>query len=138
MNWLQDVLDNIQMASNENTIPTEEFFIKMDGKANPRSMTKIRKIIEDYNIFVIENMKYIEDNEQIYDSIVEKTNDIIFQIKKMKLKNILTINRLIETSLELEKNNNKNFTKKNNNRYTRKILNILYKTDTDKFLLNFL
>lgn len=137
MNWLQDVLNNIQMASNENTTPTENFFIKMDGKANSRSMSKIRRLIEEYNFFIIENIKHIDDDDQTYELIVEKTNEVILQLRKMKLKNIITINRLIETALELEKNNNKDLTKKHNNKHTRKILNMLYKSDKDKFLINF-
>ncbi len=137
MNWLQDVINNIQMSSNENSTPTEDFFNKINGKANSRSMNKIKKIIVDYDDFVSENIKHIEENDQAYDLIVEKTNEVILQIRKMNIKNAITINRLIETSLEIEKNNNKESTKKFNNKYTRKILNILYKVDRDKFLNNF-
>ena len=45
MNWLQEWLDKIQGASKTTTIPTENFFIKMDGTASSVQVTKVMKII---------------------------------------------------------------------------------------------
>ena len=60
------------------------------------------------------------------------------ELKKIKIGNIVTINRLIEIALGLESNVNTG--KKvigTNTKHTRKILNYLYKMDKEKFLSNF-
>lgn len=56
----------------------------------------------------------------------------------MKIKNIVTINRLIELALGLssEKGASKSRTY-NPEKYKRKILNLLYKIDKNRFLANF-
>lgn len=139
MNWLQEILNNIQMAKNENTIPTEEFFIKMDGVGNNRQIAKIRLLIEEYNLFVKDMLLSEDDNEILYDGLIEKSKEIINKLKCIKIGNIITINRLIETSLGIDKfNNNINTRKHRDFKYTRKILNLLYRMDKDKFLINFI
>ena len=132
MNWLEEILSEIQMSSTENTVPTENFFIKMDGKANNRQMSKIVNLIEDYDKFYKSHI----ENEDDIEMISEKYRELIEKIKSIKIGNPVTINRLIETSLDIEtvyKTKEKN----PNSKYTRKILNCLYKASPDKFLNNF-
>lgn len=139
MNWLQEELNTIQMASNENTIPTEEFFVKMDGVGNNRQMAKIRLLVEEYDSYVKELLLSYEENEVAYENFIEKSHEIIEKLKSIKIGNIITINRLIETSLNIDKyNNNKHTRNHNDSKYTRKILNLLYRMNKDKFLINFI
>lgn len=136
MNWLQEILDNIQMASNENTTPTEEFFIKMNGKGNAYQMTKIIKIVQEYDNFILDNL-HRQDDEDFIGELLEYIENIKTTLSKIKIGNIITINRLIETSLGLEKLNN-NFKENQSIKYTRKLLNLLYKMNKEKFLINFI
>ena len=132
MNWLEEILSEIQMSSTENTIPTENFFIKMDGKANNRQMSKIVNLVEDYDKFY----KFHIDNDDDIEIISERYRELIEKIKNIKIGNPVTINRLIETSLDIEtvyRTKEKN----PNSKYTRKILNCLYKASPNKFLSNF-
>ena len=109
MNWLEEWLDKIQNVPSTNTIPTKEFFIKMCGNSNRRQMTKIRELVEVYD-------RYIK-----YYSI-----------------SVMTINRLIETAFGLEANNNRSLFYKETQKYTREMLNLLYKMDKKRFLDNFI
>jgi hypothetical protein len=135
MNWLEEVLDTIQMASNDAATPTEEFFIKMNGRGHDRQMSKIRNIVEQYDMFVKNNINNLDDDNLIF--FLDKSAGFIEEIKKMKIGNIITINRLIETALGLEKNNGGKKVEINANKYTVKMLNLLYKTNKDKFMVNF-
>lgn len=138
MNWLEDWINKIQNASTVETIPTEQFFIKMKGKPNNRQMTKIRSIIEEYDNYVKQCYMSNLDSEVLNECIMERTKVLIHDMSSIKIGNIITINRLIEMALGLETSigMSKN-TKGKGTKYTRKILNILYKTNKDKFLLNF-
>ena len=74
----------------------------------------------------------------IAEKIIEESNVLLDELNKIKIGNIVTINRLIETSLGLE--TGVGASKKLigvNTRYTRKMLNCLYKMNKDKFLINF-
>jgi len=136
MNWLQDILDNIEMSDNSNAIETDYFFIKMNGTANNRQVSKIKELAEKYDKFIKNTFTLELEDKDFFNTIEVETNNVIQEIKKIKIGNIVTINRLIETSLDLEKNRNKDIYI-TNNKYTRKILNLLYKSNKDKFLLNF-
>ena len=132
MNWLEEILSEIRMSSTENSIPTEDFFIKLEGKANNRQMSKIVNLIDDYDRFYKSHI----ENEDDIEIISEKYRELIEKIRSIKIGNPVTINRLIETSLDIEtiyKTKEKN----PNSRYTRKILNCLYKASPSKFLSNF-
>lgn len=138
MNWLEEWLDKIQGSSTSDTTPTEDYFIKMNGKPNNRQMSKIRSLIEKYDLFA-KSIHISDFNEEIIaDKLVKESNSLLDELKKVKIGNIITINRLIETSLGLE--TGVGASKKLigiNTRYTRKMLNYLYKMDKDKFLINF-
>ena len=138
MNWLEEWLDKIQGASTSDTIPTSEFFIKMNGKPNNRQMSKIRSLIEKYDNFVKSLHINESDEEIIAEKLVDESKDLLEELNKIKIGNIVTINRLIETSLGLE--TGVGASKKligATTRYTRKMLNCLYKMNKDKFLINF-
>lgn len=138
MNWLEEWLNKIKGSSTSNTLPTSNFFIKMNGKPNNRQMSKIRTLIEAYDSFV--KYIYISETEEevIIENLVRESNLLLSELKKIKIGNIVTINRLIEIALGLESNVNTG--KKvigTNTKHTRKILNYLYKMDKEKFLSNF-
>lgn len=138
MNWLEDCINKIQNASTIETIPTSAFFIKMNGEANRRQMTKMMKIIEDYDLSVKSAKINILDSEEYISFLSEKNSEIISELSKIKIKNVVTINRLIEIALGLssETGASKNRTY-NPEKHTRKILNLLYKVNKNKFLVNF-
>lgn len=139
MNWLEEVLNTIQMASNENSIPTEDFFIKMNGLGNNRQMSKIRTLVEEYDNFIKYIISNIDDEDLLFNNISSKTNEVMNMLRNIKIGNVITINRLIETTLNIDKaNNNINSSKHNDCKYTRKMLNLLYKMNKDKFLINFI
>lgn len=138
MNWLEGWLNKIQGISTSNTTPTSDFFVKMEGKPNNRQMSKIRSLVEKYDLFV--KSIYVTESEEdtIADKIVAESDSLLEELKKIKIGNLVTINRLIETSLGLE--TGVGASKKLlgiNTRYTRKMLNCLYRMDKDKFLNNF-
>ena len=138
MNWLEEWIDKIQGSSTADTIPTSEFFIKMNGKPNNRQMSKIRALVEKYDLFV-KAIHITEDDEEIIaEKIINESNNLSNELSKIKIGNIVTINRLIETSLGLE--NGVGASKRLigiSTKYTRKMLNALYKMDKEKFLINF-
>ena len=139
MNWLEDWINKIQNASTSDTLSTESFFIKMKGKANDKQMTKIMQLVQEYDSFVKNTkLKYIDDDEEYNKQICEKSKEVTESIKKIKIGNIITINRLIEIALGLSNEEGASKRRKYSpEKYTRKILNLLYKTNKEKFMLSF-
>lgn len=140
MNWTEECLNSIQGASIKNTTPTEDFFIKMVGTANNRQMSKIRTLVEEYDKF---SKKKPDDNDEdalilYYDTMQDKFNKLIDDCNKIKIGNIVTINRLIETSLGIDKTGNRFIKSKEYSSMCRKMLNTLYKMNKNKFLMNFI
>lgn len=138
MNYLEECLDEIKNASTSNTIPDKDFFIKIKGEANRRQITKIMSIIDEYDGFV-KNRKFQNMDEEDYNILlVEKTRNVIDTLSKIKINNPVTMNRLIELALgfssEIGASKQRTY---NPSKYTRKILNLLYKTNKEKFLMNF-
>lgn len=137
MNWLEYWLDKIQSSPTTNCIPTEKFFIKMQGKANDRQMSKIRMIIEDYDAY-IKQIRINCNDEEYERMLLSKSNEVLEELKNIKIGNLVTINRLIETSLGISSENNNPSCYKKATKYTRKTLNLLYKMNSEKFLCNFI
>lgn len=138
MNWLEEWLDKIQNISSTNTIPTEKFFIKMTGETNRRQMSKIHKLVEIYDKWIKYYAMQCRDGEDAFVSMVDISNEFVEEIRKIKIGNITTINRLVEIALGLS--NEVGLSSKRQydpTKYTRKILNLLYKYSKDKFLSNF-
>ena len=139
MNWLEEWLNKIQNASTSETVANESFFIKMNGKANDKQMTKIMQLVQDYDSFVRNlKIKYTDDEEEYNKLICEKSKEVTESMKKIKINNIITMNRLIEIALGISNEEGSSKRRKYSpEKYTRKILNLLYKTNKEKFLLNF-
>lgn len=139
MNWLEIWIDKIQNSSTSETIPTSAFFIKMKGRGHDRQMTKIMSLVVDYDRFIKSmKIKYINDAEAYACFITDKSKTVVEQLSKIKIGNVVTINRLIEVALCLDTGvgNSKKIVY-DPSKYTRKVLNLLYKMNKDKFLLNF-
>lgn len=138
MNWLEGWLDKIQGISTSNTTPTSDFFVKMEGKPNNRQMSKIRSLVEKYDLFVKSIYVTETDEDTIADKLVAESDSLLEELKKIKIGNPVTINRLIETALGLETGVGASKRLLGiNTKYTRKMLNCLYRMDKDKFLSNF-
>lgn len=138
MNWLEECLDKIQGASTVKTEPITNYFIKMKGKANNRQMTKIRKLIEDYDGLVKYLQMNCDNKETLVSRLIEGSEYLLSELKKIKIGNPVTINRLIETALGLETRvGNSKQLSTSSTKYCRKTLNYLYKMDKKKFLINF-
>lgn len=138
MNWLEEWLDKIQGASTSETTPTTDFFIKMNGKANSRQMSKVRVLVEDYDTFAKYLFATEKDEKIVAEKLIQESNVLLEKLRKIKIGNIVTINRLIETSLGLA--NGIGASKRLLDAYnkpTKRILNFLYKLDKERFLINF-
>ena len=110
----------------------------MQGKANDRQMSKIRQLVETYDGYVRYYTLNCNDNNYNVGDMVSVSREILDRLCKIKIGNVITINRLIETALGLETNNNKSLFYKDGQKYTRKMLNLLYKMNKNKFLNNFI
>jgi ribosome-binding protein aMBF1 (putative translation factor) len=138
MNWLQEWLDKIQNLVSKGTIPTKDFFIKMKGTANNRQMSKIRGIVEEYDRMIKSYYAKYGGTEEYIEKLIEESDFVVEQLRKVKIGNAVTINRLIEVALGLNAPaKNKKLDYKQGTKYTRKMLNLLYKMDREKFLANF-
>lgn len=138
MNWLQEWLDKIQGASKTTTTPTEKFFIKMKGTANNRQMTKIVDLVGKYDSFTRSISQLNKGTPEYYTQLKDKSDEILQELSSIKIGNIVTINRLVELSLGFSKEIGNSFKREYSpEKYTRKILNLLYKMNKEKFLLNF-
>ena len=136
MNYLQNWLDKIQGAEKDSSIDTYFFFQKIKGKANEKQMSKIRTMIEEYDGYVTKNLVYGEGDQSSFNNILNKTEEIIANLQRMKL-SAITMNRLIETSLGIIGRVNSDKQYKDATKYTMKTLNLLYRMDRDRFLSNF-
>lgn len=142
MNWLEEILSEIQMSSTENSIPTENFFIKDTRRTDSRKISKIRSLLDEYDDFS-RTVNYIDnDNEEelmlFYDELSKRFHKLVTDCQKIKTSNYNVINRLIETSLGIDSISNRYTKKGENSKYCRKMLNLLYNIDKDKFLSNFI
>lgn len=138
MNWLEEWLDKIQNISSTNTISTKEFFIKMHGKANDRQMSKVQRIAEYWDGY-IKNYAMSKNDNNAFFCMVDVSREVVDEISKIKIGNIVTINRLIELALGLSNEVGASHKRLYDpSKYTRKVLNLLYKSNKEKFLTNFI
>ena len=138
MNWLEEWLDKIQNISSNNSIHTKEFFIKMQGDANRRQMSKIQKLAECWDGY-IKNYTITKNDNDAFFCMVDVSRGIVDELSKIKIGNIVTINRLVELALGLSNEVGASHKRKYDpSKYTRKVLNLLYKSNKDKFLANFI
>ena len=140
MNWLEEWLDKIQNISSTNTVSTKDFFIKMQGRPNDKQMSAIMSLVKEYDDCVkSSNVNLPKTDDEYVFTIVEKANAILEKLQSINVRNVLTINRLIEVALGLSSEIGVSHRRKYNPaKYTRKLLNLLYKTNKDRFLANFI
>lgn len=138
MNWLEEWLDKIQNISSTNTLPTKDFFIKMQGKANDRQMSKVQRLAEYWDGY-IKNYAVSKNDNNAFFCMVNVSREVVDEISKIKIGNIVTINRLIELALGLSNEVGASHKRQYDpSKYTRRVLNLLYKSNKDKFLANFI
>ena len=136
MNWLQDCLDKIQGAPKDGFVDTKEFFINNPGWANNRQMSKIRKIVEDYDGYTKRLMGYLIDDiedDEILELLMLKTDETYEKLKGLKISKI-TINRLVGSVIGIDMGINNDYKYKITSKYTRKMMNLLYNCNREYFL----
>jgi len=136
MNWLQDCLDKIQGASKDGFVDTKEFFVNNPGWANNRQMSKIRKIVEDYDGYTKRLMGYLIDDiedDEILELLMLKTDETYEKLKGLKMSKI-TINRLVGSVIGIDMGINNDYKYKITSKYTRKMMNLLYNCNREYFL----
>lgn len=136
MNWVEECLDSIPYAPSTNTLPNESFFIKMNGRGHWRHVPKIMSIIEEYDKYNSEVMKYGTDES--LELMICKLNEIVERLKKMKNVNVVVMNRLIEIALGIASNSGVSKQQMIGlSKFPKKTLLLLYKMNKSNFLLNF-
>ena len=136
MNWLQKVLGAIQSPQQKASVSVGEFFIKNHEKPNSRQITKIRKIVEEYDAYIRLNITKIDDYTTD-DFLKREFDNVMTKLSAIKIRNDAVINRLIETSLQITSSVYDRRQYKSASKYTLRMLNILYRMDKDRFLSNF-
>ena len=140
MNWLEECLDKIQGFRTDAPIDTSEFYIYKSGAANHKQMGKVRKIIEEYDAWTrshISDKRLIWDEDEfIWNEFKEKSEYVLESIRKFSISDI-TMNRLISSALGIDAGVRNDSKYKKASRYTRKMLNMMYKYDKKRFLNNF-
>lgn len=128
MNDLQDALGSVKFTSSTNTIPTVNFIKHINGEANRRQINKIVSYAQELELMTKENMD--EEDLALY---CNRYEEMLHDLRKMKIKNPKTINRLIEIAL----NTSTMGRKKEYLRYTRNLLKLLHDANIELFLSNF-
>ena len=140
MNWLQEYLNKIQGVRTNDWIPTEDFFVKVEGRADWRTTNKILEVIIDYSNSLKKDLVQQWGNPD--DAVMKMAKDMeiaVERLKTLRFKNDKAINRMIQTALDLEGSRDKvnKPLQRKNAKYSRQILNCLYRMDKDRFLRNF-
>lgn len=141
MNWLQDYLNKIQGVRTNDWIATEDFFVKAEGRADWRTTNKILEIIVDYSNDIKRDLiqQWGDPNSALY-KMGQDMGMAVERLKALRIKNRKTINRLVQTALDLQSARDKVHKplQRKNAKYSRQILNCLYRSDKDRFLENFI
>lgn len=139
MNWVEGKLDKIQNATTVEAEPTENFFIKINGKPEYRHVSKIAKMAKEYDEWVVNTSKHFHGTDESFkEQLVAKAKYYSDEISKIKTRNPATINKLIEYSLGLNISGNYRMSiVKSTRKYGMRILCLLYKANPTVFLSNF-
>lgn len=139
MNWVEERLDKIQNNTTSEAIPTENFFIKINGKPKYKHISKIIQLAKEYDEWIMETTKPLYDPDGGFkEQLSLKAKYYADEVGKIRSNNPATINKLIEYSLGLNISGNyKNAAIKSARKYGIKIMGLLYKTNRTKFLSNF-
>jgi hypothetical protein len=134
MNWIEECLNSIQMSSHSKIIPTKEFFVWKNGKARSNHLGKVRKLVEEYDSWVKQKAPLLADSdEETLEEYFIKSDEIIEEIRSIKIGES-TMNHLIASCVGADKYVSNKVKYKKASKYTRKILNILYKSNKEMFL----
>ena len=93
----------------------------------------------NYSNSIKKEMTRTDSSEELVDAMIREMDNTINKLKHIRIKNLKTINKIIETALDLEgavSGVNKAY-QRNNVKYSRQILNCLYRMDKEVFLGNF-
>ena len=102
-------------------------------------MSKIQQLAETWNECIKYYAASFKNDNDAFFSTMMTSEEILEELFKIKIGNIVTINRLIELSLGLSNEVGASHKRKYDpSKYTRKILNLLYKSNKHKFLANFI
>lgn len=140
MNWLEEKLDKIQGAEKNNVVDTKDFFINYPGYANNHQMSKIRKIIEDYDGYTKRIVAFLSvepESDDLIELLIDKSKSVLEELRKLKITKY-TMNRLIGSVLGVDRCVRSEFKYRETSKYIRKMLNVLYKVNKDQFLNNFI
>ena len=140
MNWLQDYLNKIQGVRTNDWIPTEDFFVKVEGRADWRTTNRILQVIIDYsNNLKRDLVQQWGDPDDAVNKIAQDMEIAVERLKSLRFKNNKAINRMIQSALDLESSRDKvhKHLQRKNAKYSRQILNCLYRMDKQRFLSNF-
>lgn len=133
MNWLIECLDKIQGVSYKNDIEeTYNYLVKQKKRANQNQLSKIRKLVEEYDSYVKYCMGFVDEEMRMI-KYSEKTDEVLEQLRSMSIGKDTMI-RLITTSLGYVGSVNHGLEYKNATKYSRKMLTLLYRYDKEKFL----
>ena len=78
------------------------------------------------------------EDEYVF-TLIEKADSILEKLQSINVRNVLTINRLIEVALGLSSEVGASQKRQYDPlKYTRKLLNLLYKSNKQRFLDNFI
>lgn len=140
MNWLVEVLNKVQGSSRCKTVETRDFYVYKSGWANNRQMGTLRKIIEEYDTWTKLHVRsksiVFDTDEHVMDAFREKSLNVLENIRKYKISE-MTMNRLIGSVLGIDRGVNSTKKYKEASKYTRKMLNMMYKYNKKMFLSNF-
>ena len=136
MNWLQNALDTIQGSPRSKYKDTKEFFIHVPGQAHSRQKSKIRALVDDYDGVTKRLLGYLSDNDEdndVYELLQIKTKETLDELSSLKISKC-TMNRLIGSVLDVDHGVRNDRKYKMTSKHTRKMLNLMYKTNKDMFL----
>lgn len=136
MNLLYDSINRIKKADDcpVDKIAIKEFFCKMEGRIDDRQSDKIEEVVRKYDkkTKAVKAKVSESDEEKNNDYSVAKIefDDMMEMLRKIKISE-KTMNRLIDVSFGISSKNHRNA------QYRRKMLNVLYHMDRNKFLSSF-
>lgn len=137
MNWLVECLNAIKSTIYDKTLPTKDFFVKVEDPYNENHITKIRLLIKEY----IEAISDISDDKEAssmdnYNKISDKMEKLLQGISGIKVGRS-TVNKIVEISILSDEEIGKSELKDANRRYARKFLNCMYRTNNRYFMESF-
>ena len=137
MNWLVECLNAIKPTIYDKTLPTTDFFVKVEDNFNTDHITKVRMLIKEY----IEAISDISDDKELssfdsYTKISSKMEKLLDGIRGIKMGRA-TVNKIVELSILNDNELERTELKDANKRYSRKFLNCMYRTNNRYFMESF-